>query len=235
MDYEVEKPKVEREPMRPIYLWVPSIVSVLVIVLTLLMKVTEKTPNGFTSWGWVITVWVLTLIVTFGISIAVWLFLSIKDQKPLERQFNSREKCDHLLRQEIRRRTGYNLADFTETGDSIEGVGWFGAGTKQTDQDLIYYHLYRIKKGQLNRYLLGVMCTEQGKEDMVVITQSPMNFTDLKQLIEDTCNRLCRNPLRTVTRQSIYRDEVSGRSRVESEKSPFDVPENQEESLEEKQ
>lgn len=230
MEYEVEEREVKREAMRPAYLWVPSILSFVVIVLLLILKVVGVVGAG---WGWVVLWWVVVLIVSFGVSIAIWLLVSMKDVGPSERAYNLRGQCDHLLRQEIRRRTGYNLSDFTETGDSVEGIGWFGAGQSEKDQDKIYYHLYRIKRGQFNRYLLGVMNSEKGKEDMVIIKQSPMNFNDVDRLIEETCNRLCRNPVRRVTREKIYSDEVSGRSRIEREESPLDQPENQDEMLEE--
>jgi large-conductance mechanosensitive channel len=227
MDYLNEEETTVRQGMKPIFIWIPAIVSGLMFIIIMILKLAEKTNNGFTTWGWVIAIIIITLIVTFGISIAVYLFTSLKDKKPEERKYNSREKCDILLRKEIRRRTNYNLSDFSETGESIEGVGWYGIGQGEKDQDLIYYHLYRIQKGTRKRYLLGVMDTEVGKEDHVIITQSPMNFQDLRKLIRETCNGLCRNPERMMKQERIYRDEISGRSEVETTESPFDMPENQ--------
>jgi hypothetical protein len=229
IDYEeaAKKPETERERIKPIYLWIPAIVTFLVVIITAILKFAEKTPGGFTTWGWIIAIWFLTLLITFGASMAAYLLLSIKNKKPAERAFNRREFCDNTLRSEIRKRTGYNLEDFTETGDSIEGVGWFGAGSKKDDQNKIYYHLYRIQHGTKKRYLLGVMNMEAGDEDSVTLVQSPMNFQGLQELITETCNRLCKNPQQTVMRESIYRDEVSGRERIEREKSPFDRPENE--------
>jgi hypothetical protein len=75
--------------------------------------------------------------------------------------------------------------------------------------------------------MLGLMNTQMGKEDLVVIVQSPMNFTDIQRLIEENANRLCRNPERRVVRERIFSDELSGRSRVEREQSPLDVAENE--------
>jgi len=230
IDYEeaAEPKKPERERIKPVYLWIPAIVTFLVFLVTLILKLAEKTPDGFTSWGWVIAIWFLTLLITFGASMAAYLIVSIKDKRPMERAFNRREFCDTALRGEIRRRTSYNLDDFTETGDSVEGFGWFGAGSKKDDQSKIYYHLYRIQHGTKKRYLLGMMDMEQGNEDNVNLAQSPMNFQDLMELINETGNRMCKNPQRVVTKESVYRDEVSGRERIEKEKSPFDTPENEE-------
>jgi uncharacterized integral membrane protein len=227
MDYADPQDTTTRVKMKPIFIILPSVVSFIIILTVFILKLTEKTENGFTSWAWVFGIIFLTLIITFGISIAVHLFTSLRDKKPEGRKFNSRERCDVLIRNEIRTRTGYNLSDFSETGDSIEGVGWYGMGKEKDDQDLIYYHLYRILKGTRKRYLLGVMNTEIGKEDHLIITQSPMNFNDLQKLINETCNRLCRNPERVVRQERVYKDEVSGRSETEVTESPLDSPENE--------
>lgn len=221
-----DKPEMRREGIKPVFLWVPGIVSFVFFLVFLLLKVSEKVENSFMSWGWVFGSLVIVLLVTFGISLVVYLFLSMKSKGVQERRFNSRERCDDLIRREIRRRTGYNLSDFTETGDSVEGVGWFGQGGKD-DQDKLYYHLYRIQKGSLRRYFLGLMNMQEDLSDDIIIVQSPLNFVDLNKLILETGNRLCRNPVRVMTKERVFTDEVSGRSRVEKEESPLDVKESE--------
>ena len=225
MDYAQEELKVEREKMKPVFLWLPAIFTGIIVLLTFILKLAERTPDGFASWGVVVIfMWLGAALVTFGLSVGFYALTSVRSVKPGERNFHRREDCDTALRKELRRRTNYNLDDFSETSDSVEGDGWFGEG-KQAEQDKLYFHLYRIQKGAKKRYLLAMMNMEEGKEDDVIITQSPMNFQNFQQLIEDTGNRLCRNPVRLRTRETVYHDEVSGRSRTEKEQSPLDQPE----------
>jgi hypothetical protein len=118
------------------------------------------------------------------------------------------------------------LSDFSDTGDSTEGVGWFGQGNTTADQEKIYYHLYRIQKGSRKRYFLGLQNMQEKLEDDIIILQSPLNFINLNKIILENANKLCRNPVRTVTREKVFTDEVSGRSRTEKEESPLDMQEN---------
>jgi hypothetical protein len=215
----------KRVAMKPVFLIVPSILSGVFFLLFLVLKLVEKVPNGFMRWGWVFGLFFIFGLVCFGISVAIYLLVSMKDSSSGERRFNSRERCDVLIRQEIRRRTGYNLSDFSETGDSTEGVIWAGVGSEK-DKDKIYFHLYRIQKGALKRYFLGVQNLQVGREDDLILVQSPLNFSDLDKLILDSANKLCRNPVKVVTKESVFKDEVSGRSRVDKEESPLDKPEN---------
>ena len=223
---ELEEAKeVDRAPMKPMFIWLPLLTGFVLSVLWMILKFTEKTESGFTTWGVVIILILLSFGLPFGASILLYRLLSLKDKTPQGRRFNTQDQCDKTIRKRLQDRTGYTLEDFTETGESIEGVGWFGEG-RRDDQDLIYFHLYRIRKGQFMRYLLVVMNTEVGKEDIMNTKQSVMNFPNIEQTVRNMCNLICRNPQKTITKETRFYDEVAGRGRTEKTESPLDAPEN---------
>ena len=107
---------------RAVYIWVPLIFSLVVVGLLLVGKLLEKVPDGFLSWGsfwlWV----VIVLLGSFGLSVVVYLLVSLKNKKVGDRSFNSRALCDKLLRDEIRERENFSLDSFIDTGESINGI-----------------------------------------------------------------------------------------------------------------
>ena len=68
--------------------------------------------------------------------------------------------------------------------------------------------------------------TEVGKEDIMNTKQSVMNFPNIEQTVRNMCNLICRNPQKTITKETRFYDEVAGRGRTEKTESPLDAPEN---------
>lgn len=210
-----------REKMKPVYFVVPCILTGVFFLLFLVLKLAEKSLNGFMRWGWVFGSVFIFGLLSFGISSVIYLFLSQKDGHFGEARLLSRERCDKLMRGEIRNRTGFNLGDFSHTADSVEGVAFFGVGGELK----LYYHLYRIENRALKRYFLGVMNMLESDSDDITWLQVPSNFSDVRGVVNDYGNMMCKSPIRSVVKESVFRDEVSGRSRVDKEESPLDAPE----------
>lgn len=213
--------KEARESLKPIFIWIPAIFTALIIIFCLIMKFSESTKDSFMSWGWIVTTIILCTLISFGMSIIIYFLTSYKSAKPKGFEYNGRAFCDKKIRDEIKSRTNYNLGDFTQTGDSTEGVGYYG----ENGEDLVYYHLYRIKEGSKNRYFLGVMNMRKDRSDLLTIVQSPMNFSNLQQLIDDLSQKLTPKPRRTIIKEKEYIDEVAGRRSKETEEKPYNEDE----------
>jgi hypothetical protein len=206
-----------RQGMSPIFIWIPAIISFVVIVFVLVLKFTEKFPNSFTSWAWVVAIILITVVFTFGMSIIIYLVTSIRNKKPLAVEYSTREECDIAIKSEIKRRTGYTLGDFTETGDSIEGNGYYG----KRGQALIYFHVYRINKGALKRYVLGLKNMEKDK-DLVILVQSPMNFVAIDEVIAKYAERLTPDQMRYSENENVFTDSVTGRTEIKRTRTPYE-------------
>ena len=206
------------------YVWIPAVVSFLSGIVILGLKLSEQKE---TSWSWVIWAFIIVVFVTFGLSIGIFLFNKIRNKRSSERKFHTRAECDVMLRKEAKSRFGYRLGDFTHTGDSFEGSGWFG---ESTNKDKIYYALYRIEeRGAKKRYLLACQNMEYGDEDMVAFEHSPMSFAEIKMLREEMCNRLCKYPQNVEKTEKKLIDEVSGRMQVEKTEKPVQKKEEEDE------
>ena len=199
-----------------VYIWIPLILSFVVSVFVLILKFSERVKDSFTSWTWVFGIIGLAFLLSFGLSLIIYLVFSLRNKKPVDVEYNTREFCDREIRQEIRRRTGYNLSDFTDTGDSVEGNGFYG----ERGQSLIYWHLYRLQKGQRRRYVLGMRNMEKGK-DLQILVQSPMNFLDVDAVVERYANRMTSSPMKYSSEEQIFTDQVTGRQEIRRKRMPF--------------
>jgi uncharacterized integral membrane protein len=205
-----------RSGFRAVYVWIPLILSVVVTIFVLILKFSEKVNDSFASWTWVFGIIGLAFLLSFGLSLIIYLVFSLRHKKPDAVEYNTREFCDREIRQEIRRRTGYNLSDFTDTGDSVEGNGFYG----EHGQSLIYWHLYRLQKGQRRRYVLGMRNMERGK-DLQILVQSPMNFLDVDAVVERYANRLTSSPQKYSSEENIFTDQVTGRQEIRRKRMPI--------------
>lgn len=217
----------QREGIGAVYIWIPALVSFVAIAFVLALKLTEKELNSFTSWGWVVFIIIVSVILSFGISLLIYLILSLKDKKTTDREFYGRKFCNAKLKSEVKSRFNYKMSEFTETGDSVEGAGWFGDGRVQKDK--IYYHLYRIDKGTFKRYVLGAINMEKSKIDMVNFSQGVMNWREFSQLKREICNELCEHPEQIVKSEKQFIDTMSGRSQIERTETPLEKEEREEE------
>jgi hypothetical protein len=224
MDYlSDDKDFRKRAPFRPIFWILPLIFSSLIILTLIIVRAVRGSAGG--SWGRVFWWSFFAEFVCWGLSIMVYLLSSISDLKSSDREFNSPKRCDELLRGYIVSDTGYVLDDFSKTAESIVGSKWAGKGDVK-EQEHVYFHLYRARIGALNRYLLAVINMDKVKEDSYIFKQSPSNFQNITKEIDDLSDQLCINRKQTVTRERVYRDEISGRSETVKEESPLDQSEN---------
>lgn len=224
MDYlSDDKDLRKRAPFRPIFWILPLIFSSLIILTLIIVRAVRGVAGG--SWGKVFGWSFFALCVCWGLSIMVYLLTSISDLKSRDREFNSPKRCDELLRGYIVSDTGYVLDDFSRTAESIVGSKWAGEGDR-AEQEHVYFQLYRARIGALNRYLLAVINRDKSKEDSYIFKQSPSNFQNISKEIDDLADQLCTRRKKMMTRERVYRDDVSGRSETVKEESPLDQSEN---------
>lgn len=217
-----EKDFQKRERMRPIFWLLPLILSSLVVLLLIVIRLV-KGSSGL-SWTGVV-LWCLFFELLFwGLSMLIYSLTSMKELKSKDRVFNSPQRCDELLRDYLLKDTGYVVDDFSKTAESIYGSRWAGEGDS-SEQERLYFHLYRLNIGSIKRYLLCVINMDSSKSDSYIIHQSPMNFQNLSKEVDDMCDQLCSKRKRMVVRERTYRDDVSGREEVTREESPLDVSE----------
>jgi hypothetical protein len=212
-----------REKMRPIFWILPLILSSLVVLLLIIIR-SVKGKAGIT-WGGVVLWCLFCEVVVWGLSMMIYGLTSLKEAKSNEREFNSPQRCDELLRDYIMKDTGFVLEDFSKTAESVYGSRWAGEGTVG-EQERIYFHLYRIRVGALFRYLLCVINMDKSKDDSYIIHQSPSNFPNISKEVDDMSDQLCSRRKKMMVRERTYRDEVSGREEVTHEESPLDATEN---------
>jgi hypothetical protein len=219
-----EKDTRTREKMRPIFWILPLILSSLVVLLLIIIRAV-KGKAGI-SWGGIVLWCLFTEVVVWGISMMIYGLTSMKEVKSKEREFNSPQRCDELLREYIMKDTGFVLEDFSKTAESVYGSRWAGEGTA-SEQERIYFHLYRIRVNALFRYLLCVINMDKSKADSYIIHQSPSNFTNINKEVDEMSDQLCSRRKKMITRERVYRDEVAGRSETVKEESPLDSSENE--------
>lgn len=226
-DRERDEDGVKREGISPVFVWIPSLISFVGIVFLLALKLTERQQNSFTSWGWVVFVMVILVVLSFGISLVIYLIASLKNKPEKEREFFGREYCNAKIKKEIKNRFHYRVDDFAETGDSIEGSSMFG-DARSGERDLVYYHLYRILEGSRKRYLLACMNMEKVKIDRVIFNQNVMNLTNISETIREYCNRLVDHPEIMVRSEKQFIDTMSGRSQIEKTETPLEKEQREE-------
>ena len=221
--YSDQKDFQKRESFRPIFWIAPLILSFLIILTLVIVKSVRK--SGGLSWGGVVGWSFFALVVCWGISVMIYLLSSIKESKSAEREFNSPQQCDELLRDAIIKDTGYVLDGFDKTAESVFGSKWAGEGDV-SEQERVYFHLYRARIGAVHRYLLACINMDKKKSDWYTFKQSPTNFPNLAKEIDDISDSMCTRRKKMVTRERIYRDDVSGREETTREESPLDQSEN---------
>ena len=209
----------KRDRMRPIFWILPLILSSLIVLILIIICLC-----GFSSWGAVIGWSIFAECFCWGISMLIYGLTSMKELKSKEREFNSPQRCDELLREFIVRDTGYVLDDFSKTAESIVGSRWAGEG-EASEQEQVYFHLYRARVGALYRYLLAVINRDKSKQDSYIFKQSPSNFQNVGKEIDELSDQLCSRRKKMVTRERTYRDEVAGREETVREESPLDQSE----------
>lgn len=224
MDYYSDPQDFQkRSSFKPIFWIAPLIVSFLIILVLVIVKSVRK--SGGLSWGGVVGWSFFALVVCWGLSVMIYLLTSIKESKSSEREFNSPKRCDELLREYIVSDTGYVLDGFDKTAESVVGSKWSGEGDVG-EQERVYFHLYRARIGAIHRYLLAVINMDKKKEDWYIFKQSPSNFQNISKEVDDLSDQLCTRRKKMVTRERVYRDEVSGREETTREESPLDQSEN---------
>jgi hypothetical protein len=212
-----------REKMRPVFWILPLILSSIIVIILLVVRAVKG--QGGITWGGIVLWCLFTEIVVWGISMMIYGLTSLKETKSKEREFNSPQKCDELLRDYLLKDTGYVVDDFSKTAESVYGSRWAGDGDS-SEQERIYFHLYRLRVGALYRYLLCVINMDTSKSDWYSIRQSPSNFQDLPKLVDEMSDQMCTRRKKMMTRERTYRDEVSGREETTREESPMDSSEN---------
>jgi hypothetical protein len=210
----------KRKPFSPIFWILPLIFSALVILILVVVQSVAK--HG--TWGSVFWWSFFALFVCWGVSILIYLLTSIQDLKSKEREFNSPQRCDELLRDYLLKDTGYVVDDFSRTAESVYGSRWAGEGDV-AEQERVYFHLYRFRVGALSRYLLAVINMDKSKSDSYIFKQSPSNFQNIGREVDDLADQLCSRRKRMVTRRQTFKDNVSGREEVTEEESPLDATE----------
>lgn len=221
MDYVTDPQDLrKREPFRPIFWILPLITSALVI----LILVVVRAVRGTGSWGAVLGWSLFAIFICWGVSILIYLLTSMKDLKAKAREFNSPKRCDELLRQYLVDDTGYVVDDFSKTAESIYGSRWAGEGDS-SEQERVYFHLYRFRVGALYRYLLAVINMDKSKQDWYIYKQSPSNFQNLAKEVDELSEQLCSRRRKMVTRRQTFKDNISGREEVTEEESPLDQTE----------
>jgi hypothetical protein len=224
MDYVSDAEELKsREKMRPVF-WILPLILSSVVVITLLVVKAVKGKSGI-GWGGIILWCLFTEVVVWGLSMMIYLLTSIKEIKAKDREFNSPQRCDELLRDFLLKDTGYVVDDFSKTAESIYGSRWAGEGDAK-EQERIYFHLYRLRVGALYRYLLCVINMDKSKADWYSIRQSPSNFQDLNKIVDEMSDQMCNRRKKMMTRERTYRDDVAGREETVREESPMDSSEN---------
>lgn len=222
VDYTTDpKDLRQREPFRPVFWVLPLIFSALIILILVVVRLVR----GHGSWGAVVGWSFFGVFVCWGVSILIYLLTSMKELKSKEREFNSPKRCDELLRQYLLDDTGYVVDDFSKTAESIYGSRWAGEGDS-SEQERVYFHLYRFRVGALYRYLLAVINMDKSKQDWYIYKQSPSNFANIGKEVDDLADQLCSRRKKMVTRRQTFKDNVSGREEVTEEESPLDMTEN---------
>lgn len=211
-----------REKMRPVFWIAPLILSSIIVIILLVVRAVKG--KGGITWGGIVLWCLFTEIVVWGISMMIYGLTSLKEVKSKDREFNSPQRCDELLREYLLKDTGYVVDDFTKSAESEYGSLWAGEGDSG-EQERVYFHLYRLRVGALYRYLLAVQNMDKSKEDWYRIKSSPSNFQDLGKEIDSLADSMCTRRKKMVTRERTYRDEISGREEIVKEESPLEQSE----------
>ena len=217
-----------RASIAPAFIWLPLVFSFIICTILIVMKLSESSPDAFMSWGWTIFALVMSLLVPFILSMIVYLVTSLRNKAPPKVQMNSREECDVSIQQEFRRRFGYPLLPFTDTGESIEGAVPMG----KNSSDIIYFHLYRVRESALKRYVLALKNMRKDV-DLCIFQQSTMNPPDIRGVIRELGAQLATNQVQFSESEDVFTDPM-GRAVIKRKKTPVDLEESGDEEQEEK-
>jgi hypothetical protein len=168
---------------------VPLVLTILSIIIILIVKLLVVDDW---DWGGAILSFLGCLFVFWALSVIIFLATRNPNKVVGEKVFNSDDDCCNMLREKIVRETGRVVKDYSETGDSSAGSGYFGEGVGE----LVYHHIFRLVGGGHNRYALAAMNMERGRENVSRVVQSPLNFYELQKQIDVVCNSLVSKPVR---------------------------------------
>lgn len=191
------------------------------VVLTLLTGLIIGLSNWskHISWYQSIVGWSAGVLI-FSCIGSVILFFVLENSGVGERRFNSRERCDLLIVDEMER-SGVKIRNWTSMSNSGAGVGWYG---KLKDKK-IYSKIVVSKLGAPKYFMVGIDM-EEGHEDDRRFRLMPQNFSDDKiDLVESVrvqlCEELAGNLGRDAISENVVTDPFTGHQVTSRSRTPY--------------